>query len=235
MAKSKAKSRPAARSTRKPGRKTTAKRRAAGGKASAANGSSGSPGSSGSSGSKKMLTLTEVARMAGVSIPTAQAYKRKYQDRLPSSGNGRKQRYLPRAVDIFRELREENRQRRGGGGVTGLGLSLAEIGRRTKISYPTLLRYLKVHGPAIPSIGRGRTRRFPEDAVEVFSRFRRESRKGRRPKSESGAAGRVAQGADRALSDRIRRLEGMQNEISRQIDEVVRLLRQPLQVTIRPQ
>ena len=175
--------------------------------------------------------------MAGVSIPTAQAYKRKYQDRLPSSGNGRKQRFQPKAVDVFRELREENRQRRGGGGGTGIGLSLAEIGRRTKISYPTLLRYLKVHSAAIPAIGRGRTRRFPDDAVEVFARLRRESRKGRRPKSETGLAlgGRVAQGADRALSERIRRLEGMQSEISRQIEEVVRLLKQPLQVTIRPQ
>jgi DNA-binding CsgD family transcriptional regulator len=223
MAKTKAKSR-AARATRTSTRTRTAKkRRAARGRAAASNGS-------------KLLTLTEVAKIAGVSIPTAQAYKRKYQDRLPSTGNGRKQRYRPEAVDVFRQLREENRARRGGGGGTGLGLSLAEIGRRTKISYPTLLRYLKVHSSAIPAIGRGRTRRFPDEAVDVFARLRRESRKGRRPKSETGIGGaRMAQGADRALSDRIRRLEGMQSEISRQIDEVVRLLKQPLQVTIRPQ
>ena len=224
MAKTKAKSRPAARSARKSGRTRTAKRRAARGKAAASNGS-------------KLLTLTEVARMAGVSIPTAQAYKRKYQDRLPSSGNGRKQRFQPKAVDVFRELREENRQRRGGGGGTGIGLSLAEIGRRTKISYPTLLRYLKVHSAAIPAIGRGRTRRFPDDAVDVFARLRRESRKGRRPSRKWGS--RWADESRRARIERCPSAFGGSKACRARSrgrsTEVVRLLKQPLQVTIRPQ
>jgi hypothetical protein len=202
----------------------------------------------------KLLTLSELARRAGVSIPTAQAYKRKYQSRLPSVGTGRKQRYKKDAIAVFQQLREENRQRRGGrrGGraaapgrkSAGTGtagrrspLSLAEIARRTRISYPTLLRYLKVHSRLIPSIGSGRARRFPARAVQVFEKLRGQSRSGRRrvlPGGMSGAA-RVGVGADPMLSARIRRIESMQAELTRQLGEVVRVLKQPLQVTIRPQ
>jgi hypothetical protein len=184
------------------------------------------------------LTLGEVARAAGVSVPTAQAYKKKYQDRLPSVGSGRTQRYRPQAVDVFRRLREENRTRRGRGGAESGGsdvLSLAEIGRRTKISYPTLLRYLRVHGKAIPSVGSGRARRFPHNALGVFERLRSESRGGRKPSGAAYANGRSASGTDAALADRIRRIESMQAELAQQLQEVVRLLKQPLQVTIRPE
>ena len=184
----------------------------------------------------KLLTLTQVARAAGVSIPTAQTYKRKYQDRLPSTGKGRLQRYKPNAVAVFRQIREENRRNRSaaGNGANGL-LSLAEINRRTKISYPTLLRYVRLHGGEIPSVGSGRARRFRTDAVAVFERLRKQSRKGRRPKSELLRGGRSAVGADRALADRIRRIESVQADLVQKLGEVVRLLRQPLQVTIRPE
>jgi len=185
------------------------------------------------------MTLTQIARAAGVSIPTAQTYKRKYQDRLPSVGKGRSQRYRRAAVDVFKQLREENRRNRSArhadakSGESHL-LSLAEINRRTKISYPTLLRYVRLHGRQIPSVGSGRARRFRPEAVEVFERLRKQSRKGRRPKSEN-LAGRLAQGADRALADRIRKIEAMQADLADQLGEVVRLLKQPLQVTIRPE
>jgi DNA-binding CsgD family transcriptional regulator len=210
-------------------------------------------GRSGAQRTGKLLTLGEVARRAGVSIPTAQSYKRKYQARLPSVGTGRKQRYKPDAITVFKKLREENAQRRGGrrgpstasggservagGGASGAAdrsgaLSLAEIGRRTKISYPTLLRYLQIHSRTIPSIGTGRTRRFPASAVQVFERLRGQSRGGRRRAGDSGH--RSAVGADSALTARIRKIESMQAEVSRQLSDVIRVLKQPLQVTIRP-
>jgi predicted site-specific integrase-resolvase len=187
----------------------------------------------------RLLTLTEVAQSAGVSIPTAQTYKKKYQNRLPAVGEGRLQRYRPAAVAVFKQLREENRHNRGarrasstvGGGQL---LSLAEINRRTKISYPTLLRYVRLHGREIPSVGTGRARRFRTEAVQVFERLRSQSRKGRRPKSVT-LAGRSAQGADHALADRIRKIEAMQTDLAQQLEEVVRLLKQPLHVTIRPE
>lgn len=185
-----------------------------------------------------LLTLTELARAAGVSIPTAQTYKRKYQDRLPAVGKGRQQRYGTNAVNVFKQIREENRRSRTAGtnGKSGSGLlSLSEINRRTKISYPTLLRYVRLHANEIPSVGSGRMRRFRPTAVEVFEHLRSKSRKGRRPKSETMTGARSAQGADRALADRIRKIESMQAALAGQLDEIVRLLRQPLQVTIRPE
>jgi hypothetical protein len=197
----------------------------------------------------KLLTLGEVARRAGVSIPTAQSYKRKYQNRLPSVGEGRKQRYELGAVAVFQELRTENAGRRGGrraggavgkaaaaspvDGVRGQALSLAEIARRTRNSYPTLLRYLQVHSRAIPSIGSGRTRRFPARAVAVFEKLRSQSRGGRKRATESGI--RTGVGTDPALSARIRKIESMQTDLARQLTDLVRVLKQPLQVTIRPQ
>jgi DNA-binding CsgD family transcriptional regulator len=195
-----------------------------------------------------LLTLGELARRAGVSIPTAQTYKRKYQNRLPSIGSGRKQRYKPAAIAVFQRIRAENAQRRGrragrpaGSAASSAGsaraagaLSLAEIARRTKISYPTLLRYLQIHGRKIPAIGKGRTRRFPARAVQVFEQLRSQSRGGRR-RVLCGGPGRSAVGTDAALSARIRRIESMQEDLTRQLSDVVRMLKQPLTLTVRPQ
>jgi excisionase family DNA binding protein len=199
---------------------------------------------------QELLTLSELARAASVSIPTAQSYKKKYQSRIPSVGSGRKQRYRRSAVAVFQQLKRENLARRGRGGHRGRGpaptagapqlpsnarqsiISLAEIARRTRISYPTLLRYVQLHGRKIPSVGRGRKRRFPQSAVQVFEQLRSQSRRGR---GSGAAAGRTATGTDRALAERIRHVEAMQAALARQLGEVVRLLKQPLNVTIRPQ
>ncbi|MEM7350172.1 MAG: helix-turn-helix domain-containing protein [Acidobacteriota bacterium] len=61
----------------------------------------------------KLLTLTEVAKRTNISMPTLQRYKKLYQDRIPSEGAGRKQRYPQEALDIFLELKKENIGRRG--------------------------------------------------------------------------------------------------------------------------
>jgi hypothetical protein len=110
---------------------------------------------------------------------------------------------------------------------------LAEIGRRTRISYPTLLRYVSTHSRKIPSVGSGRTRRFPAGAVKVFEQLRSQSRSGRKRAGTTGA--RSAAGTDRALAERIRRIESAQTEVARQLDRVLQLLKQPMQLTIRPQ
>ena len=62
---------------------------------------------------------------------------------------------------------------------TGL-LTLAEIGRRTGISYPTLSRYVKQYGDRLKSEGAGRARRFYEEAVEVFHELRSQTGRGRK-------------------------------------------------------
>ncbi len=61
----------------------------------------------------KLLTLTEVAKRTKISMPTLQRYKKLYQDRIPSEGEGRKQRYPTTAIPVFLQLKKENIGRRG--------------------------------------------------------------------------------------------------------------------------
>ena len=145
-----------------------------------------------------MLTLGEVARRSKVSMATAQRYKKLYQDRIPSEGEGRKQRYPVGAVKVFNQLKKERVSSRGGGGrkrgpvkpakaaasTSGL-LTLSSIGKETGISYPTLQRYVKLFGDRIPHEGEGRKRRYHPDSVAVFRQLRAESRPGRKPKAKA--------------------------------------------------
>jgi DNA-binding transcriptional ArsR family regulator len=203
---------------------------------------------------EKLYTLTEVGRMASVSMPTLQKYKRSYQDRIPSVGEGRRQRYPRAAVAVLRQLKKENLAKRGRppktgskaakkrnavksaprGAVSGL-LTLSEISRRTKISYPTVSRYVKVFLDRIPHVGTGRKRRFPPAAVAVFRRLRQESRPGRPAKAGSAASG-VARGggrSDAALAVRLQRLEKAQADLAKQVGGLARLMRRPLKVTVK--
>ena len=218
---------------------------------------------------RKTYTLTELSKKSGVSLPTLQRYKKLYQDRLPSEGSGRKQRFPQEAVKAVRELKRENLKNRGrkkagvekkksGKRVSGKArtrrkgaarktrrapasppqaglLSLAEIGRRTRISYPTLIKYVKVHGHKIPHQGSGRKRRFPEEAVKVFEEIRGASRRGRKRGSRKPAAGTLrASGTDAALAARVRKLEKAQRDVNRQLQAVVKMLKKPMQLTIKP-
>ncbi len=61
----------------------------------------------------KLLTLTEVSQRTKISMPTLQRYKKLYQDRIPSEGKGRKQRYPKEALPVFLQLKKENIGRRG--------------------------------------------------------------------------------------------------------------------------
>ncbi|HKV06985.1 MAG TPA: hypothetical protein VJ725_02535, partial [Thermoanaerobaculia bacterium] len=66
---------------------------------------------SGSEG--KLYTLSEISQRTGISMPTLQRYKKLYQDRLPSVGAGRKQRYPETALPVFDEIKNENAGKRG--------------------------------------------------------------------------------------------------------------------------
>jgi len=63
--------------------------------------------------SGKLYTLTEVSSRSKISMPTLQRYKKLYQDRIPSVGAGRSQRYPEEALAVFLELKQENIGRRG--------------------------------------------------------------------------------------------------------------------------
>lgn len=212
-------------------------------------------------GSKNLYTLTEVAEKTDISMPTLQRYKKNYQNRIPSVGKGRKQRYPEEALEVFEEIKQENLKRRGrppkkagakkAGGrraakkrapakrkaKEGL-LTLTAISEETGISYPTLVRYVKLHGDRIPHEGKGRSRRYHPEAIEVFKQLRAESPRGRRRKSEAGAAKprrtKAAAGA-RAGGDLVKRvaaLERSQGGLETQIKELIKHLRKPLKVTI---
>jgi len=227
---------------------------------------------------QRLYTLTEIGELASVSMPTLQKYKRLYQDRIPSVGEGRKQRYPRAAVAVLRQLKKENLAKRGrppknaskarvaaptpvkasrtaasSAGDGGL-LTLTEISRRTRISYPTVSRYVKVFLDRIPHVGSGRKRRFPHSAVEAFLQLRSESRPGRPPKAAKvakvakaakswGAAPKrvtaVASGAtgasdasNGALAARLEGLERAQADLAEQVAAVLELLKQPIQVSL---
>lgn len=220
-------------------------------------------GGSGSSRTK-LLTLSEVSKRTGISMPTLQRYKKLYQRRIPSEGVGRKQRYPLASLPIFEELKKENLGRRGrprknvtaapratakaaasgtkrgtgaGGRSTGL-LTLMQIRNKTGISYPTLVRYVKLFSKRIPSEGEGRLRRFLPDAVEVFQQLRGESRRGGRRKgagrpagstmSELRAAGRQAGAAlSREAQGRIRDLEKTVSSLQKTVTRLVKKLTKP--------
>lgn len=218
-------------------------------------------------GSQNVYTLTEVAEKTGISMPTLQRYKKNYQNRIPSVGKGRKQRYPEEALPVFEEIKQENIQRRGrppkkeGGkkpagrprgkksapakardGKEGL-LTLTAISEQTGISYPTLLRYVKLYGDRIPHEGKGRSRRYHPEAVEVFQQLRAESPRGRRKKAAAGATkpGRAGAKAQRAraggeaggdLAKRVASLERAQNELADRIKDLIREVKKPIKLTI---
>lgn len=154
---------------------------------------------------EKLYTLTEVSKLTNISMPTLQRYKKHFQDRIPSRGTGRTQRYPEESLEIFRELKKENMKRRGRPRKNASAddrpktvrrtptkisrvsseegdklLTLKEIGEQTNISYPTLLRYVKSNLARIPHVGEGRNRKYRPEAVDVFRTLRQESRRGRK-------------------------------------------------------
>jgi len=202
--------------------------------------------------SQKLYTLSEVSEKTGISMPTLLRYKKAYQRRIPAVGKGRTQRYPASALKVFKEIKKENLAKRGRPAKKKAAakkrkkptttkakqkdlLTLSEIGRQTGISYPTLIRYVKVYGKKIPSVGRGRKRRFRPEAVAVFSQLRAQSRRGRKKgtKQTRATTARVTAGANKVLNDRIKKLEKAQAEIGKQLEDVIKLLKRPLQVTIK--
>ncbi len=111
-------------------------------------------------------------------------------------------------------------------------LSLSEIGRRTGISYPTLMRYVKLQLDKIPHVIDGGRRFFPEEAVEAFQRIRSSTRRGRRKGSGRKAAS-ASLPPSGALTKKIRDLEKAQRDIAKQLRSVLDHLKRPLEVTVK--
>lgn len=209
---------------------------------------------------KKLLTLSEVSKRTGISMPTLQKYKKHFSDQIPSEGEGRKQRYYLDSLEVFRRLKEEGLKRRGrkaGAGSKKTAkkknqkksgrakdssdlISLQQVMRETGISYPTLLRYVKLYLDQIPHVGSGRQRRYKPEAVEVFRELRSKSKRGRKPKAASAAGKKAAKAfsassarSDKELAERLARLERANASLEKQLGELVKVLRAPMTVTVR--
>ncbi len=228
---------------------------------------------------KALLTLTEVSKQTGISMPTLQRYKKLFQARIPSVGSGRSQRYKPEALDIFRQLKEENIKKRGrprkaapakaapkpkrvvrakktkkaavaakatpakkkAPAKRGALLTLTEIGARTGISYPTLLRYVKNHIGQIPHVGEGRSRRYRATAVKVFEKLRAKSPRGRaaaKPKRKPGrppasGAKRVVASKDAGLGARVKSLEASHARLIKAIERLEKAVNKPVRLVVK--
>lgn len=194
---------------------------------------------------RDLLTLTELAKKAGVSLPTAQKYKKKHQDRLPTVGKGRTQKYPPEAVPVVQEIYEENLARRGRGSKKKSGakkkakrktkkqgkelLPLTEIAERAGVSYPTAQNYVKKHLDRIPHEGKGRRRKYPPAAVKAVQEIYQENMKkrggGRKRKKKSS-------GAKRAGATDTRIIEALE-KLEERLASLEKLMEKPLKVEIK--
>lgn len=124
-------------------------------------------------------------------------------------------------------------------------LTLTEIGKRTGISYPTLLRYVRMNLSEIPHEGSGRARRYKPEAVEVFKEMRKSSTRGRQPKAKKAQAATKAKTRTRRsskrtkvaaassngdLAARLRELEKSQKQLERLVNKLEKQLNKPLRL-----
>jgi predicted DNA-binding transcriptional regulator AlpA len=132
------------------------------------------------------------------------------------------------------------RGRKAAAPARGNLLTLTQISETTGISYPTLVRYVRMHADRLPHEGKGRARRFYPAAVEVFRQLRQESgRGGRRKGSGAKAAAPVTRGrgrrgrppataaassADSGMQQRLRAIEKNQEELERKLRGLVKNL-----------
>lgn len=208
----------------------------------------------------ELLTLSEVSKRTGISMPTLQRYKKEYQRRIPSKGKGRKQRYPESALPVFEEIKRENIARRGrprkksgrgkpagsrrttarrrrkaaprkGSGDKENLLTLTEISKRTGISYPTLSRYVKQYLSQIPHEGTGRKRRYHPEAVQVFKELRSRRGSGRKAGGRRRGAGRHTAGGRRAPAGGGDLARRVQ-ALEKAVNELAKLVRKPIKVTL---
>lgn len=111
-------------------------------------------------------------------------------------------------------------------------LTLGQVSEQTGISYPTLVRYVRLHSNRLPSEGTGRSRRFKPEAVDVFRQLRSESGRGGRKPAAAKAGGRgrgrgraAASGAsDTGTSQRLKALERAQQDLEKRFRGFVQSL-----------
>ena len=209
---------------------------------------------------RTLYTLTQVKEKTGISLPTLQKYKKTHQDRIPSVGEGRSQRYPPAALQVFKQLKAENLKKRGrprkatknqtdfaivdSKSPVDEPLTLKQVSELTGISYPTLARYIKISLSRIPHVGKGRKRRYPPDAVSVFKTLYEESRRGRRKQgAPSGPSPKRARAVTKAATasnidlrsaiDQLKEIRKVQRELLRKVEMLEKEVRKPFTISLR--
>jgi len=112
-------------------------------------------------------------------------------------------------------------------------LTLTQISETTGISYPTLVRYVRLYSDRLPHEGKGRARRFHQEAVDVFRQLRSESGRGGRKKGPGRPPGRkpgrpagrgVASDISNAIAQRMKSIEKGQQSLEKKLKGLVKSL-----------
>jgi len=146
----------------------------------------------------------------------------------PAAKRGRKAAAKPAAKPAARAARG-GRKAAASGGRSNL-LTLGQVSEQTGISYPTLVRYVRLHSNRLPSEGTGRSRRFHPEAVDVFRQLRSESgRGGRKPAAAKATRGRgraaaANSGGDNTSNQRLKALERAQQDLEKRFRGFVQSL-----------
>ncbi len=140
----------------------------------------------------------------------------------PAAKRGRKAAAKPAAKPAARAARGGRKAAAASGGRSKL-LTLGQVSTQTGISYPTLVRYVRLHSNRRPSEGTGRSRRFHPEAVDVFRQLRSESgRGGRKPAAAKATRGRgrgraaaASSGGADTSNQRLKALERAQQDLEK--------------------
>jgi hypothetical protein len=112
-------------------------------------------------------------------------------------------------------------------------LTLTQISETTGISYPTLVRYVRLYSDRLAHEGKGRARRFYQEAVYVFRQLRSESGRGGRKKGPGRPPGRrpgrpakqgVVSDLSHAVAQRIKAIEKGQQGLEKKFKGLVKSL-----------
>jgi hypothetical protein len=124
---------------------------------------------------------------------------------------------------------------RGGRAQKPAGLlTLTQISETTGISYPTLVRYVRLYSDRLAHEGKGRARRFYQEAVDVFRQLRSESGRGGRKKGPGRPPGRrpgrpaksqgVVSDISHAVAQRVKAIEKGQQSLEKKFKGLVKSL-----------
>jgi len=125
---------------------------------------------------QELFNLTEIARMAGISPPTAYKYAEKYKSLIDvhvvDNGTGKK--FLPEVAEIFASIRKRHSPSKPKKNMPPTGCySLSQVSRITNISMVTLYKYLRRYQTEVyPIIDNDGKRWYTEEMLQNFIRIK---------------------------------------------------------------